>query len=187
MTRRRWRGSIVLHSPDHKAMVAFFMDVLGFRLSDWLGDFMAFLRCNEWHHRLAVAPGPPCLNHVAFDMLTVDDMMRGIGRLKRAGTDLRWATGATPPATTPSATSRGRRASRSNTRRSWWRSMTRPMSPSSTKRRTMSSTSGASRKEGRTPCPSRSPTAACSSHRRSDQGIASAPEDWHKRVMLGQV
>lgn len=84
---------VVLHSPDHKAMVTFFIEVLGFRLSDWLGDFMAFLRCNEWHHRLAVAPGPPCLNHVAFDMLTVDDMMRGIGRLKRAGTDLRWGPG----------------------------------------------------------------------------------------------
>ncbi len=84
---------IVLHATDHRAMVAFFINVLGFRLSDWVGDFMAFLRCNEWHHRLAVAPGPPCLNHVAFDMLTVDDMMRGIGRLKRAGTDVRWGPG----------------------------------------------------------------------------------------------
>ncbi|HEX8445964.1 MAG TPA: VOC family protein [Sphingomonas sp.] len=95
----RWEGipqkisHIVLHSPDHRAATAFFIDVLGFKLSDWLGDFMAFLRCNEWHHRLAVLPGPPCLNHVAYDMLTVDDMMRGISRLKKAGTDLRWGPG----------------------------------------------------------------------------------------------
>ena len=84
---------IVLHSPDHQAMVRFLTDVLGFRVSDWLGDFMCFLRCNEWHHRLAVLPGPPCLNHVAYDMLTLDDMMRGIGRLKKADIDIRWGPG----------------------------------------------------------------------------------------------
>jgi catechol 2,3-dioxygenase-like lactoylglutathione lyase family enzyme len=84
---------IVLHSPDYRAMAAFFVDVLGFRVSDWLGEFMVFLRCNAWHHRLAIVPGPPCLNHVAYDMLTVDDMMRGISRLRKAGTDLRWGPG----------------------------------------------------------------------------------------------
>ena len=84
---------IVLHSPDHKAMVAFFIDVLGFKLSDWLGDFMAFLRCNEWHHRLAILPGPPCLNHVAYDMLSVDCMMRGINRLKKGDIDIKWGPG----------------------------------------------------------------------------------------------
>ena len=95
----RWEGvpqkisHIVLHSPNHKAMVQFFVDVLGFRISDWLGDFMCFLRCNSAHHRIAFLPGPPCLNHVAYDMLTVDDMMEGIARLKQNGTDIRWGPG----------------------------------------------------------------------------------------------
>jgi catechol 2,3-dioxygenase-like lactoylglutathione lyase family enzyme len=95
----RWEGvpqkisHIVLHSPNHKALVEWFCDVLGFRVSDWLGDFMCFLRCNGAHHRLAILPGPPCLNHVAYDMLSVDDMMTGISRLKQAGTDLRWGPG----------------------------------------------------------------------------------------------
>jgi catechol 2,3-dioxygenase-like lactoylglutathione lyase family enzyme len=95
----RWEGMpvkishIVLHSPDHQAMVQFFVDVLGFKVSDWLGDFMCFLRCNEAHHRIAILPGPPCLNHVAYDMLTVDDMFRGTHRLKQRGTDLRWGPG----------------------------------------------------------------------------------------------
>jgi predicted enzyme related to lactoylglutathione lyase len=95
----RWEGMpvkishIVLHSPDHQAMVKFFVDVLGFKVSDWLGDFMCFLRCNEAHHRIAILPGPPCLNHVAYDMLTVDDMFRGTHRLKQRGTDLRWGPG----------------------------------------------------------------------------------------------
>ncbi|WP_033926585.1 VOC family protein [Sphingomonas sp. 35-24ZXX] len=95
----RWEGipqkisHIVLHSPDHKEMVRFFIDVLGFKVSDWLGDFMCFLRCNQWHHRIALLPGPACLNHVAYDMLSVDDMMRGIHRLKQQGTDIRWGPG----------------------------------------------------------------------------------------------
>ena len=95
----RWEGipqkisHIVLHSPDHQALVRFFVEVLGFKVSDWLGDFMCFLRCNSAHHRLAVLPGPPCLNHVAYDMLSVDDMMAGVARLKGLGTDIRWGPG----------------------------------------------------------------------------------------------
>lgn len=100
-TRRigRWEGlpvrisHIVLHSPDHQAAARFFVDILGFRVSDWLGDFMCFLRCNNAHHRIALLPGPPCLNHVAYDMTDVDGMMAGISRLKQAGTDIRWGPG----------------------------------------------------------------------------------------------
>ena len=84
---------IVLHSPDHKAAAQFFITVLGFGLSDWLGDFMAFLRCNEWHHRVAVLPGPPCLNHVAYDMHGLDAMLRGVSRLREEGVDIRWGPG----------------------------------------------------------------------------------------------
>ncbi|MGZ8311143.1 MAG: VOC family protein [Allosphingosinicella sp.] len=96
---QRWEGipqkisHIVLHSPDHRAATQFFIDVLGFRLSDWLGDFMSFLRCNEWHHRIAFLPGPPCLNHVAYDMLGVDDMMRGISRLRKQDVEIKWGPG----------------------------------------------------------------------------------------------
>lgn len=95
----RWDGipekisHIVLHSPDHHALVKFFVGVMGFRISDWLGDFMCFLRCNEWHHRIAILPGPPCLNHVAYDMSSVDSMMRGIHRLKQQQFDVRWGPG----------------------------------------------------------------------------------------------
>ena len=95
----RWDGvpvkisHIVLHSPDHKALTQWFQDVLGFRLSDWLGDFMSFLRCNSAHHRIAILPGPACLNHVAYDMEGVDGMMRGIHRLKQKGVDIGWGPG----------------------------------------------------------------------------------------------
>lgn len=96
---QRWEAAperishIVLHSPRHKEAVRFFVDVLGFRLSDWIGDFMAFLRCNAWHHRIAVLPGPPCLNHVAYDVLGVDEIMRGVRRLRDCGAEVRWGPG----------------------------------------------------------------------------------------------
>ena len=96
---QRWDGAperishIVLHSPRHKEAVQFFIDVLGFRLSDWIGDFMAFLRCNAWHHRIAILPGPPSLNHVAYDMRGVDGLMRGVSRLKSQGVDVCWGPG----------------------------------------------------------------------------------------------
>jgi catechol 2,3-dioxygenase-like lactoylglutathione lyase family enzyme len=95
----RWDGvpvkisHIVMHSPDHKAATQWFIDVLGFKLSDWLGDFMSFLRCNSAHHRIAFLPGPPCLNHVAYDMEGVDGMMRGIHRLKQKDVNIVWGPG----------------------------------------------------------------------------------------------
>ena len=95
----RWEGiplgisHIVLHSPQPLQAVRFFTEALGFRISDWLGDFMCFLRCNSAHHRLAILPGPPCLNHVAYDMRGIDGMMRGIARLHRAGIEVRWGPG----------------------------------------------------------------------------------------------
>jgi len=84
---------VVLHSPDVKALAQFYEDALGFRLSDWIGEFMIFLRCNRAHHRLAIMPGKPALNHVAFDVDSVDDLMRGLARLTREGVKLQWGPG----------------------------------------------------------------------------------------------
>jgi len=95
----RWEGlplrisHIVLHSPNHKAFVEWFTEVLGFKVSDWLGDFMCFLRCNSAHHRIALLPGPPALNHVAYDMTDVDGMMRGAHRLRLKDIPIAWGPG----------------------------------------------------------------------------------------------
>lgn len=84
---------VVLHSPDHKAYVEFYENALGFKVSDWLGDFMCFLRCNEWHHRLAILPGPPAFNHVAYDVPDIDAVMKGISRLRETNGDVVWGPG----------------------------------------------------------------------------------------------
>jgi catechol 2,3-dioxygenase-like lactoylglutathione lyase family enzyme len=84
---------IVLHSPDMNSLLKFYEDALGFRLSDWIGKFMVFVRCNSVHHRLAIMGGKPALNHVAFDVSSVDEMMRGLGRLTAEGVKLSWGPG----------------------------------------------------------------------------------------------
>ncbi|MET0292310.1 MAG: VOC family protein [Steroidobacteraceae bacterium] len=84
---------IVLHSPNPRDLAQFFVEVLGFRVSDWLGDFMCFLRCDSAHHRVAILPGPPCLNHVAYDMTGIDGMMSGIVRLRRVDVPVAWGPG----------------------------------------------------------------------------------------------
>ncbi|OJW57612.1 MAG: oxidoreductase [Sphingomonadales bacterium 63-6] len=84
---------VVFHSPNHAALVDFYEKALGFRLSDWIGDFMAFLRCNSAHHRVAILPGPPALNHIAFDVSSVDELMRGLARMHESGVKLSWGPG----------------------------------------------------------------------------------------------
>jgi 2,3-dihydroxy-p-cumate/2,3-dihydroxybenzoate 3,4-dioxygenase len=84
---------VVLHSPNHKGLAEFYQKALGFRLSDWIGEFMVFLRCNTAHHRLAILPGPPALNHVAFDVSSVDELMRGLARMHENGVELSWGPG----------------------------------------------------------------------------------------------
>lgn len=84
---------VVLQSPNVKGLLKFYEDALGFKLSDWIGEFMVFLRCNPAHHRLAILPGKPSLNHVAFDVSSVDEMMRGLARMTKEGVKLSWGPG----------------------------------------------------------------------------------------------
>ncbi|WP_404478058.1 VOC family protein [Novosphingobium sp. BL-52-GroH] len=84
---------VVLHSPDVAKLAQWYEDVLGFRLSDWIGQFMVFLRCNPAHHRLAILPGRPALNHVAFDVSSIDELMRGLARMTEKGVKLQWGPG----------------------------------------------------------------------------------------------
>jgi len=84
---------VVLNARDRDACTRFAVDVLGFRLSDRTG-FMSFVRCDRVHHAIAYAKGDnSLLNHIAFEMVDVDAVMRGIGRLKDAGFETFWGPG----------------------------------------------------------------------------------------------
>lgn len=84
---------IVFHTEKHREWSDFYCRALGFRTSDWLGDWMGFFRCNKWHHRLAVLPGPTCINHISFDVPGVDAVMKGMKRLHEQGTEIGWGPG----------------------------------------------------------------------------------------------
>lgn len=85
---------VVLNTPELDRATRFFVEVLGFRVSDYLEDFMVFLRCGQAHHAIALARAPHVsLNHVAYEMSDIDQYMYATGRTIRAGYDLAWGPG----------------------------------------------------------------------------------------------
>jgi len=84
---------VVINSADVATQMAFFIDVLGLRLSDTT-DRMVFLRCGADHHTIALAHGDGLsLNHAAFEMHDIDGLMYGAGRLSAHGHDIEWGLG----------------------------------------------------------------------------------------------
>ena len=85
---------VVLNTPQMEVIQAFFVDVLGFRIADWSEDQMVFLNCSSDHHSIALNRADRAsVNHVAFELPTMDAYMRGIGRLKNGGYPLNWGPG----------------------------------------------------------------------------------------------
>lgn len=72
--RPRRLSHVVLGSTDAPALRRFFVDGLGFRVSDEVPAFgAAFLRCSTDHHNLLVQPAPVgFLHHSAWEMDDVD-------------------------------------------------------------------------------------------------------------------
>jgi catechol 2,3-dioxygenase-like lactoylglutathione lyase family enzyme len=84
---------VVLSATDAEASGTFAEDVLGFTVSDRTKG-MVFVRCNRSHHAIAFArAGYSSLNHIAFEMSDIDGVMRGIGRLRDAGSAPVWGPG----------------------------------------------------------------------------------------------
>lgn len=85
---------VVLNTVDIDAACEFYTTVLGMRISDWSEHQMAFLRCNSDHHVIAFNQAPwTAVNHIAYEMPTVDHFMRGIGRLRHSGVSPQWGPG----------------------------------------------------------------------------------------------
>ncbi len=66
-------GHVVLGSPDPLGTAKFFMDGIGFRMSDVVAGVLTFMRCSSDHHNLLVMPAPcPYLNHYALEHDDID-------------------------------------------------------------------------------------------------------------------
>jgi catechol 2,3-dioxygenase-like lactoylglutathione lyase family enzyme len=85
---------VVLNTTDIDGICAFYTGVLGMRVSDWSEHQMVFLRCNADHHVIAFnAAEWVSVNHVAYEMSSIDHFMRGIGRLRHHGALPLWGPG----------------------------------------------------------------------------------------------
>ena len=89
-------GHVVLNCSDVERSVRFYVEVLGFEISDVYPDDMVpggmvFMRFNEDHHGVALVgsmkgPSPNVeLNHMAFEVATLDEVILARNHLNRLG------------------------------------------------------------------------------------------------------
>jgi catechol 2,3-dioxygenase-like lactoylglutathione lyase family enzyme len=87
-------GHVLLKVQDLAHSVAFYTQILGFKVSDVYPDSMskggiAFMRCNSDHHGLGLvgaAPGKSQaheLHHIAFEVSTLDEVLRAAKHLRK--------------------------------------------------------------------------------------------------------
>jgi catechol-2,3-dioxygenase len=88
---------LVLSTPDKAAIESFFIEGLGFRLIDRTRR-INFFNCNTDHHSVAIVNAEhKGLHHVAFEMPSFDALMRAVGRLRDANTEMGWGVGRPGP------------------------------------------------------------------------------------------
>lgn len=90
-------GHAVVNVADLDAAKRFYVDVLGFKVTEvypetMMPGGMVFLRCNGDHHCLALVGGLPpgdqpkrTLHHLAFELPTLDDVFRARDHLEKHG------------------------------------------------------------------------------------------------------
>ena len=80
--RPRKLGHVVLGSTDLGATERFFIDGIGFKVSDTIAGVASFLRCSTDHHNLLVQPAPVrLLHHTSWQVDDVDEIGRGASAL----------------------------------------------------------------------------------------------------------
>jgi catechol 2,3-dioxygenase-like lactoylglutathione lyase family enzyme len=71
-------GHAVLGTIDLAVTKTFFTDGIGFKISDWIKDAGAFLRCSTDHHNLLILASPVTyLHHTSWQVDDIDDVGRG--------------------------------------------------------------------------------------------------------------
>jgi catechol 2,3-dioxygenase-like lactoylglutathione lyase family enzyme len=87
-------GHVAFHCVDVKKVTKFYVDVLGFRESDWMGDFFSFLRCGPDHHTInLMGTGSNRHFHTAFELRDWSHMHDACDFLSLRGFKLLWGPG----------------------------------------------------------------------------------------------
>ena len=119
--RPRKLGHTVLGSVDYRATMAFFVDGLGFKVSDRIKDAGAFMRCSTDHHNILVLSAPVnFLHHTSWQVDDIDDVGRGAYAMLEGHPERHvWVSAATSPGRTSSGISRIRPATSPSITRTW--------------------------------------------------------------------
>jgi catechol 2,3-dioxygenase-like lactoylglutathione lyase family enzyme len=88
-------GHLAFNVTDIQKAVAFYRDVLGFRVSDWRADFFVFMRCGPDHHTVNFASHGPHqkMHHIAFEVKDWAEIQRACDFLGRNNYHLVWGPG----------------------------------------------------------------------------------------------
>ena len=75
-------GHVVIGTPDAEESQRFFVDGVGFKVSDQVRGAAAFMRCSTDHHNLLLQPSPVAfLHHTSWQLDDVDEVGRGAMRM----------------------------------------------------------------------------------------------------------
>ena len=84
-------GHVNCLTGDVLGNLAFYTDVLGMRVSDWLGDSAVWLHIDSEHHVMAlVDTGARHFHHLAFDVVDIGKMRDLLDHLARHGRWVSW-------------------------------------------------------------------------------------------------
>lgn len=80
-------GHVLGHAKDVAETERFYVDVLGFKVSDYGLRGSVFMRCNPRHHTFAVSPSNlgARLNHLMIEAMSIDDVGRAIDLCESEG------------------------------------------------------------------------------------------------------
>jgi catechol 2,3-dioxygenase-like lactoylglutathione lyase family enzyme len=87
-------GHVAYRVLDVQKIVKFYTDVLGFRVSDWRGDYFVFMRCNTDHHTVNfIIDEEPQLHHIAFEVVDWAEIRKACDYLAHNKVQLVWGPG----------------------------------------------------------------------------------------------
>lgn len=87
-------GHVAYVVPSPQVMVDFYTNVLGFRVSDWMGDYFAFLRCGPDHHTVNFVTGERSgMHHMAFELKDWSHVQQACEVLGQKNIKIIWGPG----------------------------------------------------------------------------------------------
>ncbi len=87
-------GHLAFNVTDIQQIVAFYRDVLGFRVSDWRHEIFVFMRCGPEHHAINFALGQSTkMHHIAYEVKDWAEMLRACDWLGYNGYHIIWGPG----------------------------------------------------------------------------------------------